>query len=220
MSVVKASVYVSKTQTLNRTINSLVHNSILDETCLDDKANKNNNKLIVKIVDTNGLSMSSEHRVAPNKSSDNQSSKNKTLPPQSSRILKNIFLFIKPTMDIKSASARRQNFRNFAKNIEVFTFTSLLVLFLLNLHLPFFIEINLRFDSQHNESNLERYLTDTFLKTNETRDFDLLRKSDTLQNIAMSLPLDNKSNSYVMNSTNITITIHPIDLYSTYECSR
>ena len=77
MNVVKASVCASKTNTL-KTCNSLVRNSTLDETCLDDKTiylKKNganpNKKLIVKIITTNGDSMSSEQRVASNKSSEN-----------------------------------------------------------------------------------------------------------------------------------------------------
>ena len=224
MSVVKASVCASKTNTL-KTCNSLVRNSTLDETCLDDKtiylkknAAKTNKKLVVKIITTNGNSMSSEQRVAPNKSSDNLSSKNKILPPlqQQSRILRSFWLFVKPTTDIKTVNATRQSFKNFTRNLEIFTFVCLSALFFLNIHLPFFIEINLRFDSNHNESYLEKLLKNTFLDNNITKDLDLLRKSDTLQNIALQLPPENK----LSNMTNLTITFQPIDLYSTYECSR
>jgi hypothetical protein len=224
MSVVKASVCASKTNTL-KTCNSLVRNSTLDETCLDDKhiylktnAANTNKKLAVKIINTNGNSMSSEQRVAPNKSSENQSSKNKILPSlqQKSRILRNFWLFVKPTTDIKTVNVTRQNLKNFTKNLEIFTFVCLSVLFFLNLHLPFFIEINLRFDSNHNESYLEKLLKNTFLDNNITKDLDLLRKSDALQNIALQMPSENK----LSNMTNLTITFQPIDLYSTYECSR
>ena len=231
MSVVKASVCASKTNTL-KTCNSLVRNSTLDETCLDDKTiylKKNaanpNKKLIVKIITTNGNSISSEQRVAPNKSSENLSSKNKILPPlqqqqqqqqQQSRILRSFWLFVKPTTDIKTVNFTRQSLNNFTKNLEIFTFVCLSVLFFLNLHLPFFIDINLRFDSNHNESYLEKLLKNTFLDNNITKDLDLLRKSETLQNIALQLPSENR----ISNMTNMTITFQPIDLYSTYECSR
>ena len=109
--------------------------------------------------------------------------------------------------------------KNTGKNIEIFTFASMLFLFIINLHLPFFIDINLRFDDTSTNDSIEKFLANTIFNNNNTTVIDFLRRGEKLHNpLDMPAPTVSVANTH---ENNITIIFHhSMDLYSTYECSR
>jgi hypothetical protein len=206
-----------------KTCNSLVPNSTLTETCLDNNKTSNSNKnpvknhLLVKIKHFNGNSMSSEHRAVVAAVA-NLAGGVETQSIKSNKIFYNSVRKIGKLTISSSPCHRCLLNKNTGKNIEIFTFASMLFLFIINLHLPFFIDINLRFDDTSTNDSIEKFLANTIFNNNNTTVIDFLRRSEKLHNMDMPAPTVSLANTH---EHNITIIFHQsMDLYSTYECSR
>ncbi len=205
-----------------KTCNSLVPNSTLTETCLDNKTSMSHknpvvkNHLLVKVKHFNGNSMSSEQRaVVAAVAQLAAAAAAETQSIRSNKNFSNNFRKIgKSTMLSSSSPCHRCLLnKNTGKNIEIFTFASMLFLFIINLHLPFFIDINLRFDDTSTNDSIEKFLANTIFNNNNTTVIDFLRRSEKLPAPTMSVANPHENN--------ITIIFHhSMDLYSTYECSR